>query len=346
MRCLVVCLCAALTIYTHAGFAQDISAASVPAKEAGAAVSSLAPEAESQVENWTELNAAKSGLDKSRIKALVLGRSDFPEYTSELVRVEWREGDPIDLYVMRPHGVAKPPVILYLYSFPGDTDRFKVEAWGKSVTKGGFAAVGFVSALTGQRYQMRPMREWFVSELQESLGTSTHDVQMILDYLAGRGDVDAAKVGMLGDGSGGAIAILAATADPRIAFVDANNPWGDWPDWLKGSRVVPESERAAYLKPEFLQKVSVLDPTKYLPHLAPGRIRIEQVAGDAMTPKDVQAKIAASAPSPGNIVQYPDASAQVHVWMTQNWWLKERLRPVPAAPTTAQVNQGLKASEH
>jgi dienelactone hydrolase len=190
------------------------------------------------------------------------------------------------------------------------------------------------------------MREWFISELQESLGISTHDVQMILNYLATRGDIDVRKVGMLGQGSGGAIAILAAAADPRITFVDAINPWGDWPDWLKESRVVPEAERTVYLKSEFLQKVAILDPVKYLPQFTPNRIRIEQTFGDPMTPKDVQTKIAASVSSPESVVQYPDVRTQIHVWMTQNWWLKEQLHPSPTTSATAQFNYGNRASEH
>jgi len=300
--------------------------------------------AEPPGEKWTELNAVRSGLDPSRITSAVLAKWDFPDYTSELVRVEWRANDPIDLYVVRPHGVVKPPVILYLYTFPADTDRFREKTWCEFVTRNGFAAVGFVSALTGQRYHTRPMREWFVSELQEALGTSTHDVQMILDYLASRGDVDASKVGMLGEGSGGAIAILAAVADPRIGFVDAINPWGDWPDWLKESSVVPDKERAAYLEPEFLQKVVTLDPLRYLPHFSPDRIRIEEVTGDPMTPNGVQAKITASTPSPGSVVRYPDVHTQIQAWTTQHWWLKEQLQPLPTPAITAEINHD-KASE-
>jgi len=200
--------------------------------------------------------------------------------------------------------------------------------------------------MTGQRYHTRPMREWFVSELQEALGTSTHDVQMLLSYLVSRGDMDTTKVGMLGEGSGGAIALLAASTDSRIRFIDAINPWGDWPDWLKESRVVPEGERAAYLEPEFLQKVAILDPVKHLPQFTSDRIRIEQTVGDPMTPKNVQAKIAASVPTPESVVQYPDVRTQIHVWMTQNWWLKEQLHPSPTTSATAQFNYGNRASEH
>ncbi len=308
-------------------------------------LSASAPDKQERTENWTVLPLDKSGLDSSSIAAIVYGKSELPEFTSEVVRVQWRAADSIDLYVVRPHGVAKPPVILFLYDYLSDTDRFRNEAWCKRVVQHGFAAVGFVSALTGQRYHSRPLREWFVSELQESLGASTHDVQMIINYLASRGDIDTTKVGMMGENSGATIAILAAAVDPRIRFVDAINPWGDWPDWLKESRVVPDKERDAYLKPEFLQGVATLDPVKYLPQFRPGRIRIEEVANDPMTPNDVQAQIVASAPSAGSVVQYQDVRTQVHVWMTQNWWLKEQLQPSLTPPSTAQLNHEDKASE-
>jgi hypothetical protein len=39
---------------------------------------------------------------------------------------------------------------------------------------------GFVSALTGHRYHDRPMKEWFLSELQECLAVA-HDVQLVLN---------------------------------------------------------------------------------------------------------------------------------------------------------------------
>src|SRR5208282_4573863 len=49
-----------------------------------------------------------------------------------------------------------PPVILYLYSYPFENDRFLNPEFGKFLTKNGFAAVGFASALTGQRYHPAP----------------------------------------------------------------------------------------------------------------------------------------------------------------------------------------------
>jgi len=289
-------------------------------------------------EDWTVLSLGQGGINTHDNSGIVFGKSEQPGFTSESIRVEWRSGDPIDLYVVRPVGVAKPPVILYLYDYVSDTDRFRNEAWCQRVTEHGFAAVGFVSALTGHRYHGRPMREWFVSELQEALGSSAHDVQMIINYLATRDDLDTTRLGMFGENSGATIAILAAAADPRIKFVDAINPWGDWPHWLLASHVVPEQERDTYLKPEFLRKVTTLDPVAYLPAFAPDRIRIEQVANDPMTPANVQARIEAAAPASSVIAHYPDVQALVRVWGTGNWWLKEKLQPSGASMTAAALH--------
>src|ERR1700733_12071951 len=170
-----------------------------------------------QLESWTELALDKSGLPPSQFDAVLLGKYETPDYVREYWRVQWRPADPIDVYIVLPHGLSRPRAILYVYDYRFDTERFRSDVWCKAATQGGFAAVGFTSALSLQRqHTPRPMKEWFVSELQEALATSTHDVQMILNFLEKRGDIDATQVAMYGQGSGGTIAILAAAVDPRI----------------------------------------------------------------------------------------------------------------------------------
>jgi hypothetical protein len=240
-------------------------------------------------EDWT--TPALSGSHLRAVRPLSSPPADHSGYTTEMARVQWRFGDPIDLYVMRPKGVRKPPVILYLYGYPSDTDRFHDEDFQKSVTKDGFAAVGFASALNGYRYHDRPMRNWFVSELQESLATSAHDVQMVLDYLATRGDLDMNRVGMLAQGSGASIAILASAVDPRIKVLDTVNPWGDWPNWLAQSPMVPEEERPQYLKPEFLKKVADLDPVIWLPKIQANTFRLQEALFEVKTPQIAKKKL-------------------------------------------------------
>ena len=261
------------------------------------------------LEDWSSLSLANSELIPD--PPLLGEKYDNPQFTRELLQVKWRQGDPIDLYVIRPKGVAHPPAILYLYSYPSETEVFRGDAYCANVTKGGFAAIGFVSALNGHRYTNRPMKEWFVSELQESLGSSVHDVQMILNYLSIRGDLDVNRVGMFGDGSGASIAILAAAADPRIKTLDLLDPWGDWPDWIKESNRIPEKERPDYLKPEWLADVAPLDPVKWLPELKTQTVRIQFIRDLKITPADVQQKIEAAVPVSANVqvVHYENTDA-------------------------------------
>ena len=257
--------------------------------------------------------------------------NDYPGYSVELLQVQWRFGDPLDLYVMKPKGIKKPPVILYLYGYPGDTDRFKDEGFQNKVTKDGFAAVGFVSALTGHRYHDRPMREWFISELQECLATSAHDVQMVLDYLATRGDLDMSRVGMFTQGSGASIGILTSAVDPRIRVLDALDPWGDWPAWMATSPFVPEEERADYLKPEFLEKAAALEPVDWLPRIQASKFRLQDASFESTTPKAAKEKLRAAVPAGRTVVIYktPEDFNALMRGKTELQWIQNELRSLP-----------------
>lgn len=252
-------------------------------------------------EDWTSPALTTSHLQPVRPIEFV---TDNPRYTVELLQVQWRWGDPIDLYVIKPKEVKKPPVILYLYGYPTNTDIFKRTDYQQLVTRDGFAAVGFVSALTGHRYHDRPMKEWFLSELQESLATSAHDVQMVLNYLAQRDDLDMNRVGMFAQGSGASIAILASAVDPRIKVLEALDPWGDWPTWIATSPFVPQDEKADYLKPEFLKKVAPLEPLEWLRKIQAKKFRLDNEMFEADTPDTVKEKLRAAAPAGTSVTIY------------------------------------------
>jgi hypothetical protein len=260
-----------------------------------------------RIEKWDTLSL--EGGDLRPDSPVMEQTDDFPEFTRELVRVQWRDADPIDLYIVRPKGVSRPPMVLYLYGYPREAVRFLDMNFCKTVTKNGYAAIGFSSMLTGQRYHDVPMKEWFVSDLQRSLVGTTHDVQMVLNYLAGRGDFNMLRVGIFGEGSGGTIALLAASTDPRIKAVDVLDPWGDWPSWLSGSRVVPQSERADYTSPDFLKGIAPLDPLVVLPRLISTRLRVQQSLWDSgAIPTASRGRIAASVPAGAQLAQYRDIS--------------------------------------
>jgi pimeloyl-ACP methyl ester carboxylesterase len=255
-------------------------------------------------ETWDTLKLGGNGLRSGPID--LVEKDTLPHFTRELLRVQWRNGDPIELYVIRPTGIAKPPVILFLYGYPADSDRYRNNALCENLVRNGFAAVGFASALTGHRYHDRPMKEWFVSELRESLVTTVHDVQMVLNYLDSRGDLDMRRVGMFGEGSGGTIAILSAATEPRIKAVDVLDPWGDWPEWLARSPQVPDNERDAYVNSDFLSKVQPLDPTVWFPLLGERPLRLEQTLFTSTTPETARKHLLEALPPNASHVEYRD----------------------------------------
>ena len=276
-------------------------------------------------EDWNSLSIEASHLQPSTPAALQLDQGEG--FTRELIRVQWRPNDPIYLYVIRSKGVKKPPAILYLYSHPSDIDRFRNDAFCSLLVKSGFSAIGFVSALSGHRYHDRPLKEWFISELQESLASSVHDVQMILNYLATRGDVDMDRIGMFGEGSGGSIAILASSVDARLRAIDLFAPWGDWPDWLARSPIVPEDERADYVRPEFLRQLVALDPVNSLPRAKASAIRLQYADDQWGTPKVAQDRMKAAAPHRSKVVSYPDTKAEYQSSASLFDWIKDQLSP-------------------
>lgn len=252
-------------------------------------------------EDWSSLQIGVSKLDPQ--PPMIGGVDDQPTFTRIMARVQWRPGDPIDLYIFMPKGVKKPPVVLYLYS-PTDSNRFMNNDWATRVTEGGVAAVGFNGALMGPRFHDRPMKQWFISELQESLGSTVHDVKLILDYLDQSGQMDTSRVGMFGEGVGGSIAILAAAADSRIKVVDTLEPWGDWPVFLtKSPAIMPDPNHEEFGKPEFLKKVAPLEPAKWLAELKVP-IRIQQVKESETMPEECKDAIKAAAPKQAQVNRF------------------------------------------
>ena len=298
------------------------------------------------VEDWSNLHVGKSQLTpREPVFGMTGGTDDF---TRTLMQVQWRPGDPIDLYIVLPKNVKNPPAVIYLYGHDEDTDRFKDDRWCARVTSGGVAAIGFVSALSGQRFHDRPMKQTFVSELQESIGSTVHDVKFILDYLAQRGEVDMSRIGMFGQGSGGTIAILAAVADPRVKVVDALDPWGYWPGWVaKSSVVADDPNKADYQKPAFLRKVAPLDPVKWLPQLKTAKLRVMQPMDAAPVPRICKNQIKLAMPKSAELKRFDTVTEM----MSENgggvlfMWVKDHVKGLPPGNAVAETKPAPKSAE-
>jgi hypothetical protein len=291
-------------------------------------------------EDWSSLAVGISKLEPE--PPLVAETDEGEGFTRTLVQLKWRPGDPLDLYVILPKGVKKPAAVLYLFGYKDDTDRFKDDGWCQRATRGGAAAIGFVSALSASRFHDRPLEQWFVSELQESLGSTVHDVRFILDYLAARGDIDMSRIGMFGQASGGTIALLAAAADARIKAVDVLDPWGDWPVWLAQSPIPKDDpHQTDFTNPEFLKRVAPLDPVKWLPTLQSTRIRVQQVMDNDATPNVCKDAIRAAAPRQAEVIRFDHVSDLVKASGQGKLfdWMNAELKGLPDAAPGHATNQ-------
>jgi hypothetical protein len=279
-----------------------------------------------------DLNSLK--LDTSGLKAEIPVPGEIDDdpgkpFIRQRFQLQWRPDDRLDLYIVRPRGVTRPPVILYLYSFPQDTDRFKDDGWCTRVTSEGFGAVGFVSALTGHRYRDRPANEWFISELKEALVKSAHDVQMILNHLSEHENFDMDGVAMFAQGSGATIAILASTVDPRIRVLHLVTPWGDWPEWFARASIVPNDERPKYLESKYLTSIAPLDPIHTFPKVKAKQILLQDLRADAVTPAICEPRIEKAAPARAQIDQFGDGRAYSSEYGGGKLfdWMKGQLQP-------------------
>lgn len=294
-------------------------------------------------EDWTTPTLRKGTLKPQ--PPLVAAKQETDSFIRELVHLQWRSGDPINIYIIKPKNQTKPPVALYLYSYPQDALRFTNDDYCQRLVSNGCAAVGFESALTGDRYRLRPMKEWFISELQESLACSAHDVPLLLDYLASRGDLDTTRVGMFGQGSGAAIAILAAACDPRIQTLDLLHPWGDWEHWLAKSPLIPEKERPLLVTDAFLKKVGNLEPCRYLPRLKDRRIRLQILKDEPSVPDECLESLVKAIPENALVIRFDSklqmASAlsggRLFAWLGQQLHSPRAPHPSPGTADAPQT---------
>jgi len=288
-------------------------------------------------EDFTVLPVSQNKL---KLELAVLGEKNDDAnkpFIRERYHLEWRPGDAIDVYIVKPRKVEKPPAVIYLYSYPQDTERFKQDAWCSYAVGDGFAAIGFVSALTAHRLEYRAPREDFFNQLPESLGATVHDVQMILDFVASLGQLDMNRIGMFGQGSGGGIAILASAVDARIKALDLLTPWGDWPDFIEHSTFVPSEDRLVMNTREFRASVAGLDPVKWFPRVKAESVRMQNVRSDHHMPDQCQERMEDTAPPITEIEQFGDAAALVPAAANGKLleWIKSRLQ-ADAKPQLAQ----------
>jgi len=153
----------------------------------------------------------------------------------EKVVYESERGMSIPAYLLRPEVVNKPlPALLCLHDHgPGKSetvgfvDRGRNADFAWQLAQGGYMAL----ALDLRGYGEREEDEVWAALAgllmdRPLLGRHVWDVLRSIDYLESRPDVDPTKIGIIGLGLGGWVALFSAALDDRLACVVGSNCFG------------------------------------------------------------------------------------------------------------------------
>lgn len=122
-------------------------------------------------------------------------------------------------------GMRRPAVVL-LHGTGGSKHDKRIAALMEALVARGVVAVAIDGRYHGERAQPGAGAEEYVSAMLRAyrgdkefpfLYDTVWDVMRLIDYLAMREDVDAARIGLTGISKGGMETYLAAAADPRVA---------------------------------------------------------------------------------------------------------------------------------
>ncbi len=155
------------------------------------------------VQHPGELRAAHDEVVRTYQKALPY--FDFP---GERVAIPYAEGHTLYGILRKPWHTPRPPVVILI---PGlDSVKEELHAYGDDFLRRGMAVLaidgpGQGEMANGQSDASHPMRFDYEAP-----------VRYAVNYLAGRSDVDAGRVGLMGVSLGGYYAPRAAAFEPRV----------------------------------------------------------------------------------------------------------------------------------
>lgn len=149
-------------------------------------------------------------------------------YVQEVVSFASERTERVPLLLVRKgERPERRPVLIALHGTGGSKEGMRrlLEEYATQ----GFLAVAMDARYHGERaapipglanaYQSAMLRAYRTGEGHPYLYDTVWDVARLIDYLSTRPDVDATRIGLIGNSKGGTEAYLAAAADKRIAAV-------------------------------------------------------------------------------------------------------------------------------
>jgi len=238
------------------------------------------------------------------------------------------------------------PVALCLHCFRGAKEN--LESWCRDLAARGIFAVSIDAALHGERSIAGIFHgdniaslggEYSIWVHQTAIARTAQDVPVILDALARRPDVDAARVAVTGVSMGSSTALVLAWREPRIRVVASIVGAVDF--WWDVTKLPPGPEQAAKQAsygPRLRELVNSIDPKPRFGRIPPKALCLVNGGRDEYIDiESVRRFVADLEPlyqdDPGRLrfVPFPEAGHGVTavMWQEAQEWIVRGLEKVP-----------------
>lgn len=170
-------------------------------------------------------------IDRPRV-ALAPALAELPAVSGLKKQHLWFSSDATERvpgYLLLPDPAkfkGRRPVVIALHGTGGTKDSGEIASFVLKLARSGFIGVAIDGRFHGERTQAGTGAAEYNDAIARAFKTgeghpfyydTVWDVMRLIDYLATRNDVDAARIGLTGISKGGIETYLTAAADPRVA---------------------------------------------------------------------------------------------------------------------------------
>lgn len=197
----------------------------------------------------------------------------------EDITYDGSDGAPVEAWLVRPSGTpvagaGHAALVLshWLDTEAPDGNRTEFLAEAREL-----ASRGVVSLLPQGRFPWSIEPSGAAADIAE-IDREVARFRAGVDLLAGRDDVDATRVGVVGHDFGAMFAVLAAADDPRIGALALIAPTPRWGDWFLPFWAIAED------RIDYLRALRPLDPVERIGAVAPRPILLQLGRRDFFIP--------------------------------------------------------------
>ncbi|MGC9317657.1 MAG: alpha/beta hydrolase family protein [Armatimonadota bacterium] len=281
-------------------------------------------------DDWQALRAVYDYDAEAPLEITPGELSDLGALAVENLTFAGAGGEHVPAVLIRPTGVERPPVVLFLHGLGGDKGQARLAAM--LLAPQGVAVMAIDAALHGDRAVEGPgIGRQLAADLQ-ALVRTVIDNRRAIDYIHTRGDLDPDRLVLMGASMGAILGSIVAAVDERIDAAVLLVGGGGWERILEAS----EHPAAAALRESGLSgegSLAQLDPVHFVGHISPRPVLMVNGTQDRIIPPEAAEALHQAAQQPKEVLWYEGGHVGMPPQTLQQVveWVAGRLATVEAA---------------